>query len=66
MNGKPMLYLDQFGNRWHASTVRELRQQIGGRVSKMYRDKPDGRTVHIGYVVGQHWCNAYAPVELPA
>ena len=67
MNGKPMLYRDQWGNCWHAATVRELRQKIGGgRVSKMYRDKRDGSVVHVGYVVGRHWCNAYAPVELPA
>ena len=35
----------------------------GGRVSKMYVDKKDGRSVHIGYVVGQHWLTAYQRVE---
>lgn len=67
MNGKLMLYIDQYGNKWHARTVSELREQIGGgKISKMYIDKADGRTVHIGYIVGQHWCRAYMPVELPA
>lgn len=66
MNGKPILYLDQYGNRWHARTVADLRRQIGGRASKMFRDKADGSTVHCGYVVGGHWCTAYAPLELAA
>jgi hypothetical protein len=66
MNGKLMLYLDQWGNRWWAKTVKELREQIGmggSRVSKMYVDKKDGRSVHIGYVVGRHWLTAYQPME---
>jgi hypothetical protein len=67
MNGKPVLYLDQYGNKWLARTVRELREKIGGgRVSKMYVDKKDGRTVHNGYVIGQHWCTAFVHLELPA
>ena len=63
MKGKLTLYIDQWGSRWWAKTVKELREQIGGRVSKMYVDKKDGRSVHIGYVVGQHWLTAYQRVE---
>jgi len=66
MNGKLMRYIDQWGNRWWAKTIKELREQIGmggSRVSKMYVDKKDGRSVHIGYVVGQHWLTAYQPME---
>ena len=67
MNGQPILYVDQWGNRWRVRTVRELHKRIGGgRLSKMFRDKADGDTVHCGYVVGQHWCTAYRPIELPA
>lgn len=69
MNGKLLLYIDQYGSMFWARTVAELRKQIGmggSRVSKMYVDKKDGRTVHIGYVIGEHWLTAYAPVELPA
>jgi hypothetical protein len=67
MNGKTMLYVDQFGNRWFARTVAELRQKIGyGRVSKMYVDGIDGKTSHIGYVVGGHWCEAFVPMRNPA
>ncbi len=69
MGGNRVLYLDQWGNRWFARTVAELRAQIGGggsRVSKMYSERPGGGDVHTGYVVGAHWCTAFAPVELPA
>lgn len=69
MNGKWTLYVDQYGNRFAASTVKELREQIGmggSRVSKMYRDKKDGRTVHCGYVIGAHWLTAYRPLEIAA
>lgn len=65
MNGKQTLYLDQFGNRWWAKTVKELRSQIGmggSRVSKIYIDKKDGRTAHVGYVIGRHWLEAFQPV----
>lgn len=67
MNGEWLLYIDQYGNKWGARTVKELREKIGGgKISKMYLDKTDGRSVHIGYIVGRHWCTAYRPVELPA
>lgn len=61
---KPLLYIDQYGYRYWARTLKELRAQCSGRVSIMYRDKRDGRTVRVGYVIGQHWLTAYAPVEL--
>ncbi len=66
MNNKLMLYVDQYGEQWTAKTVKELRSQIGGggsRVSKMYTDKTDGSSRHIGYVIGQHWCRAFVPFE---
>ena len=67
MNGQFTLYVDQYGGRWHASTVKELRDAIGGgRVSRMYVDGKDGKTYHTGYVVGQLWCNAYVPYRAEA
>lgn len=67
MRGKWTLYIDQFGNRWGAATLRELREKLGGgRIAKMYRDKTNGTAVHCGYIVGRHWCTAYQPVELAA
>lgn len=66
MNGKEMLYVDQYGNKFFASTVKELRSKIGmggSSVRKMYRDKKDGTTIHCGYVIGSHWLTMYAPVK---
>jgi hypothetical protein len=57
------LWLDQYGNRFWAAGRKELQEQIPGKVSIMYRDKPDGRVVRCGYVIGQHWLTEFAPVE---
>jgi hypothetical protein len=60
------LFIDQYGNRIYAKTVRELREKRGGgRVGKMYVDRGD-KTLHIGYVVGNQWFTEYAPVERAA
>lgn len=61
-----MLFVDQYGDKFGATTVRELRAKVGGRCSKMYVDRRDGTTVHVGYVIGEHWLTMFAPVELPA
>jgi hypothetical protein len=63
MNGQMMLYLDQRGNPFWAKTLKELREQVKGAVSKMYVDKKDGSTKHVGYVIGDHWLTAYIPYE---
>lgn len=60
------LFIDQYGSKIWARSVKDLREQAGGRVSKMYRDLPDGSFVHVGYVVGQRWFSEYAPVHRPA
>jgi len=31
----------------------------GGRVSKMYWDRLDGTTRHVGYVIGNRWFTIY-------
>ena len=59
MHGERMLFVDRIGNMFYASTVKELRSQIGGRVSKMYATSNTGEAIHIGYVVGKHWLTAY-------
>ena len=65
MRGKTTLFIDQYGSKLWARTVRELRELAGGgRVSKMYVDKKVGGTMHVGYVVGARWFSAYHPVEL--
>ena len=63
------LYIDQWGNRFWAKSVKELRKQIQGggcRVSKMYCDFKDGTTAHTGYVIGHHWLSCYIPMRNPA
>lgn len=60
---KPVvMYVDQWGQRYYAATVKELRKQIGHapRVSRMYQDGKDGKTYKVGYVIGRHWLTAYA------
>jgi hypothetical protein len=64
---KHYLWIDQYGYKLWARTAKELREKCGGgRISKMYRDKADGSSVHCGYVIGQHWFSKYEPVERPA
>lgn len=70
MKGETMLYIDQYGYKYKAGTIAELKKAVSPygspRVSKMYQDKKDGGVVHVGYVVGTHWCTAYKPVQIPA
>jgi len=67
MNGKMTLFIDQYGSKIWARTVRDLREKAGGgRVFKIYVDKTVGGTFHCGYGVGKRWFTAYHPVELAA
>jgi hypothetical protein len=64
MNGKMMLYIDQYGQPIWARTVRELRVKAGGgRCFKIYADKKDGRVVQCGVGVGSRWFNRFVPWE---
>lgn len=67
MRGKPTLYIDQWGTKYWATTVKDLRAKLGmggSRVYKIYVDGKDGRTLHTGYVIGEHWLTAYQRVEI--
>lgn len=65
LHGKLTLFIDQYGNRWEARSVLELRDKIGGgRVSKMYVHDKSGNFYHVGYVVGDYWCQAFVPVRI--
>lgn len=57
------LYVDQYGNKFYAPSLAELRKQIPGRASPMYVDKKDGSTMHVGVVIGDHWLTEYIPNE---
>ena len=65
LRGKTTLFIDQYGGKWFANTVKDLQQQIGGKVSKMYVDSASTDDVyHTGYVVGQLWLDAFVPVRV--
>ena len=58
------LYLDQWGNKYFAKTVKELCKKVGySKARRMYVDRKNGEVRHIGYVVGPHWLTAYIPYE---
>jgi hypothetical protein len=63
LKGKTTMFRDQYGRAYWARTLKELRDQLPGRVSKMYVDMKDGRTVHCGYVVGSLWLTAFSPLS---
>lgn len=66
MRGKLMLYMDQYNRHIAATSVKELRQSAGGgRVARMYRDGKDGKSYHVGYVVGPYWFTAFVPMRTP-
>ena len=63
------LWIDQYGNKYWARTVKELRSKIGmggSRVRKMYCDMKVGPPKHTGYVIGNHWLTGYTPMRNPA
>ena len=65
INGEPTLFIDQYGQRYWARSVKELKSKVGVQhCSKMYLDKKDGSVVHCGYVLGEHWLTAFKPVEV--
>ena len=53
---------DQYGNTVHGLTHprKELLDRFGRQhADKIYRDKADGSTVHVGYIVAGHWYSLY-------
>lgn len=66
LRGQPTLLVDQYGQHVWARTLKDLREQVPGRCSRMFYDAPDGRVMHIGYVVGQRWFTAYQRCEREA
>lgn len=54
--------IDQWGNTYHGleKPRRDLIRKIGVKhVTRMYRDGPDGKTYHVGWVVGRHWVEVF-------
>ena len=62
------LYVDQYGNKVYASTVTELCRKMGysrGTARRMYADF-QGKSYHVGYVIGRYWLTMYQPIRNPA
>ena len=57
------LFIDQDGNKFWAKNVKDLKRQVRGSCVRMMRDRKDGTTIHVGYVIGQQWLVEFAPVE---
>jgi hypothetical protein len=55
--------IDQFGTTYHdlgQFPRKELLNRLGRRhATKMYVDKKNGTTVHIGYIIGSLWITLY-------
>jgi hypothetical protein len=54
--------VDQYGTTYHGLSHprKDLMERIGRRhAEKMYQDRKDGTSHHVGYVVGGHWCTVY-------
>lgn len=61
-----ILYMDQWGNRFWAKTIKQLCREVGySKARRMYVDGKDGKCYHVGYVIGKHWLNAYTPMRNP-
>jgi len=61
LHGNPTLFVDQYGYKYTAKTLADLHKQVGkGRVERMFLDQ-NGKTYHIGYIVGKLWLRAYLP-----
>lgn len=71
-NGERLLFMDQYGRTVVAATLQELvfkhKRDYGlsGRISKMYRDMPEGKTAWVGYVIGRAWYEAHEAVRVPS
>jgi hypothetical protein len=63
MNGIYTMYKDQYNNIFYASTLKELKEQVKGKINKMYVTDKENNTYHVGYVIGDHWLTAYTPLR---
>ena len=52
------VYIDQYNCVFYARTLKQLREQVPGRCSKMYV----GEGIHVGYVIGRLWLRMYKPI----
>ena len=53
---------DQYGHRYTINKYprKELLEQLGyQKAEKMYVDTKDGKSRHVGYIIGDLWINVY-------
>lgn len=68
---KNYMGIDQHGTTYHnlgRSPRKALLDRLGkSKASPMFIDKPGGRSVRIGYVIGRLWITLYEvkPMEVP-
>ena len=68
---KRYMAIDQYGETLHGLTHprKDLLKRLGRKsAEKMYLDKDDGSSVHVGYIVGDSWFTLYevTPFEAKA
>jgi hypothetical protein len=66
MNGRAMLWLDQWGQPYWSKTIRELCQKLGyarRSARPMYVDGTDGKSYRTGVVIGRFWLSGYFPLR---
>ena len=54
--------IDQYGQTYHGlkHPRKDLLAQFGVKhADKMYVDKKDGSTKHVGYIIAGHWCRIF-------
>ena len=54
--------IDQYGRTFHGleHPRKDLMERLSNKhCSKMFVDKKDGSTKHVGYVIGGHWLTVY-------
>ena len=59
---KQFMAIDQYGQTFHGLTHprKDLMKKMGCKhADKMYQDKEDGSTVHVGYIISDHWFTLY-------
>jgi hypothetical protein len=61
---KNTMAVDQYGETYHALGLhprKALLEKLGRQhADKMYIDKKDGTSVHIGYIIGGLWLTLFA------
>ena len=63
-----MIAIDQYGHIEYGlkHPRKDLLKRVGRtRANKMYVDTTQGKTLHVGYVIGPHWFRLYKEFACP-